>query len=72
MSPPGVVMPKRADVSVRLSYEAYRLAKTVSSWKDISLTDYISGLVLAAARKDFEKMNKEAARHHEQAEGQDP
>jgi hypothetical protein len=65
------VMPKHADVSVKLGWEAYRKAKTAASWRDISLVDYLSQVVEAAADKDLDRMERERARQRPPEEPDD-
>lgn len=50
---------KRSDVSVKISQEANRLAKTAAAWLGISVNEYLSRAVIAAARKDLARMPKE-------------
>jgi hypothetical protein len=46
-------MAKRNDVSVRIDSEAVKVAKIVAAYRDISLVEYISQVLLATASADL-------------------
>jgi hypothetical protein len=55
--------PKRNDVSVKLDAEATRLAKIVAAFRDQTLAEYLSEIVLAQAKKDLDRhMRQERGR----------
>lgn len=66
MSTAGVVMAeKRALVSVKIDAEVYRLVKTVASWKDMNVADYLSEIARPIAERDFARISKEIEKSKE-------
>jgi hypothetical protein len=53
---------ERKDVSVKIDGEAYRLAKTVASWKEMGVNEYLTAVVTAAAKKDLAKIQRDLSR----------
>jgi ribosomal protein L12E/L44/L45/RPP1/RPP2 len=53
-------MAKRKDVSVKVDPEAVRIAKIVAAYRDQSLAEYLSAIVMERAVKD---LAAEQARH---------
>lgn len=51
--------PKRDDVPVKIDREAYRLAKSVASFRGLHLNEYLSKIILPIVIKEFDELPKE-------------
>jgi hypothetical protein len=52
-------MAKRNDVTVKVDAEAVRIAKIAASFKDMTLAEYISALVMEHAPRDIDQGHTE-------------
>ncbi len=55
-------MAKRNDVTVKVDTEAVRVAKIAASFKNITLAEYISSLIMAHAPHDIDQGHSELSR----------
>lgn len=62
----GVIVAKKKDsgeapprVTVKISAEWHRKARTVASYRGIDLADYLDGLISGPVEKDFKALGKE-------------
>lgn len=55
-------MAKRNDVTVKVDTEAVRIAKIAASFKDVSLAEYISTLILTHAPGDIDRGHSELSK----------
>jgi hypothetical protein len=55
----GVAVAKKADVSVKIDPDVYRMVRTVAAWRGINVAEYLSEIVAPIAKRDLAKMNKE-------------
>lgn len=57
----GVAVPrkKRNDTAVKIESEIARQAKTMCSYRDITIAEYLSEILRGPVSRDFEKFRKE-------------
>jgi hypothetical protein len=55
-----------AMISVKIDKEVYRLVKTVASWKELTVADYLAQIVRPIVEKDMAKLVNEAKRPHKE------
>jgi hypothetical protein len=56
---------KRNDLAVKIEAEVVRMAKTMCSYNDTTVAEYLSGILRGPVTKDFEKFKKEIASQKE-------
>lgn len=62
-------MAKRNDVTVKVDTEAVRIAKIAASFKNVTLAEYISTLIMTHSPRDIDQGHSELSRGGGKAKG---